>query len=186
MAEENSFIFCQFNKIANHKWSMCANSAKATFLVSSDCTGSGRFHILVLGECFDHLLSAVTVNLKAPAEPRHPLLCLSVAAFKVHFMSLSRYLEPLYSIAQQPSPSPFQVLLYILCGCWSFALRVCLCASLIEWGFFCLCVRGCIKACKAVCSRCAYILEHVYMCSVHSQICVLNVGSGAATGMPAV
>lgn len=128
---------------------MCANSAKATFLVSSDCTGSGRFHILVLGECFDHLLSAVTVNFKAPAEPGHPLLCLSVAAFKVHFMFLSRYLETLYSIARQPSPSPFQVLLYIL----GF--------------FFCLCVRGCIKACKTACSRCANILEHVYMCALY-------------------
>lgn len=33
MAEENhaSLIFWRFNKMANHKWPMCAHSAKATY-----------------------------------------------------------------------------------------------------------------------------------------------------------
>lgn len=71
-------------------------------------------------------------------------------------------LEPLYAIAHQLSLSPFQVLLFILCGWWSFALRACLCACLIA------CVlRVCVSMYECTCScgdRCAYILQHEYMC----------------------
>lgn len=66
----------KFSKIANCKRAMRANPAKATFQAPNDYTGSGRrFRMVVLGECFDHLLSAVAVNLQAPAEPGQPLLC---------------------------------------------------------------------------------------------------------------
>lgn len=76
------FDLLQSNMIANHKWPVCARYTKARRLISNDCTSTvcrvqGRdegFTSWVLRECFAHL-AAVTVYLKAPAEPGQPWFC---------------------------------------------------------------------------------------------------------------
>lgn len=56
----------------------------------------------------------------------------------------------------------------------------------LEWFFFFMSVRAWMyKVRYGRAERCVYILIHACTCVVYRQICVINVGSGAASGMPA-
>lgn len=91
---------------------------------------------------------------------------LSVATFKVHFTSLSRYWSSCTGIVKQPSPSPplSSAALYAV---WlpGPLLCVCLCASLIKC-VLCLCVCVCVhtRMYESRGDRCACVLRHEYMC----------------------
>lgn len=62
-------------------------------------------------------------------------------------------LEPQYGIAQQLSPSPFQVLLFILCIWWSFCF-VCMSLCISNWMcFMSLCVLACIYTGMSMCCQ---------------------------------
>ncbi len=126
MAQEihASLIFCRFNKIANHMGPCAHALQKATFLISNDCTGSREGFTScswenVLPIC---LLSLCILRPLLSLDSHGSAKCSTIQG---SFHVPVTLLEPLYTIAQQPPPSPFQVLLFILCGWWSFALRVC-------------------------------------------------------------
>lgn len=79
---------------------------------------------------------------------------LSVAAFKVHFTSLSRYWSP--STVSREQPSPFQVLLFVL----RVLVALCsACASVhlkLSMFYVYLCVH------VDICRMCADFQAHVY------------------------
>lgn len=101
---------------------------------------------------------------------------LSVAAFKVHFTSLSRYWSP--STVSREQPSPFQVLLFVLCvlvalcfACTSAHLKlsvfyvylyiyvdICgVCVDFLAHAYYvyivCVCVCRYGRACNLKCAR---------------------------------
>lgn len=85
---------------------------------------------------------------------------LSVAAFKVHFTSLSRYWSPCTVSRSSPLHRPFKCCsLYCVAG--GLLLCVCFPASLIEC-VLCLtvCLRGCRKSMCCRGDRCTYHLKH--------------------------
>lgn len=121
-----SLIFFRFNKVANHQWSVRAYSAKARFLISNDCMGSREGVTSwswenVLPIC---LLSLCILRLPLSLDSHGSAKCRSIQG---SFHVPVTLLEPQYGIAQQLFPSPFQVLLFILCGWWSFmCLSLCI------------------------------------------------------------
>lgn len=99
---------------------------------------------------------------------------LSVAAFKVHFTSLSRYWSP--STVSREQPSPFQVLLFVL----RVLVALCsACASVhlkLSMFYVYLCVH------VDICRMCADFQAHVYyvyIVCVCVRVCVV-------TGVPAI
>lgn len=93
---------------------------------------------------------------------------LSVAAFKVHFTSLSRYWSP--STVSREQPSPFQVLLFVL----RVLVALCsACASVhlkLSMFYVYLCVH------VDICRMCADFQAHVYyvyIVCVCVRVCVL-------------
>lgn len=101
---------------------------------------------------------------------------LSVAAFKVHFTSLSRYWSP--STVSREQPSPFQVLLFVL----RVLVALCsACASVhlkLSMFYVYLCVH------VDICRMCADFQAHVYYVYI---VCVcVCVRVCVVTGVPAI
>lgn len=113
---------------------------------------------------------------------------LSVAPFKVHFTSLSRYWSPCTLSHSSLFPRPFKCCsLYCaaggpsLCVCEYLCIFNLLCFMSVcayAWMYESMCCRG---------DRCAYFLKHdymgVYTCILCSHLCLYPV-CGAATGVP--